>query len=329
MKTSGEIVTAVLRRYPDTPTMTLARKISKENPAVFNTLDTARAAVRYYRGKCGRRNRRRLTDKTYVRESFSQDVFEKLPEPLTEYKDFKPYELSPGKWLVLADLHVPYYRKEELILTLQWARKQKVDGIILLGDIADFYSVSWWVRDPRRRNFSRDRDALLAVLGVIRSIFPKQPIIYKVGNHEERLERYLRVKAPELIGTELFNFERIIEAQRFGIKTIADRRALKLDRLYLIHGHEFGQGSYNPVNPARTLYLRGKEIALCAHYHQTSQETDRSLADIFTSCWSVGCLCDLHPEYRPFNNWNYGFAVIDATGDFVVDNKKIINGQIY
>ena len=32
----------------------------------------------------------------------------------------------------------------------------------------------------------------------IREVFPDQAIFFMVGNHEERLEKYMRVKAPEL-----------------------------------------------------------------------------------------------------------------------------------
>jgi hypothetical protein len=176
---------------------------------------------------------------------------------------------------------------------------EKVDGLVLLGDIADFYSCSFWVKDPRRRDFQKERDALLMTLRTIRELYPSVPIIYKLGNHEERLERYLRVKAPELLDVELLSFEAIIQAEEFKITVVKDKRLIKLGRLYLLHGHEFATTFFSPVNPARGLYLRGKEIALCAHYHQTSQHTEKSLADTITSCWSIGGLCDLQRPAGP------------------------------
>ena len=49
------------------------------------------------------------------------------------------------------------------------------------------------------------------------------------------------------------------------------------------------------------------------------------------STWSTGCLCDLHPDYRPLNNWNHGFAIVEVAkdGTFQVQNKTVINGTIY
>lgn len=326
----GEVTKEALGRFPDTPTKTLARKLYKENPSVFKELEFARRAVRYYRGKSGKKDRLKVTDKKHFRESFDKKIFDDLPEELQDYKDWGHYELPNGKWLIIADAHIPYYRKRPFEIALEYGAQEDVDGIVLFGDIADFYSISFWVRDPRRRNFKADRDALLQALGVIRNIFPDKPIVYKLGNHEERLERYLRVKAPELIDMELLSFSAVIESDKYNIDVVDDKRIIKIGRLYMIHGHEFGHTIQNPVNPARGLYLRGKEIALCAHYHQTSQHTEKSLADIITSCWSIGCLCDLHPEYRPLNKWNHGFAIVDNKGgEFKVSNKRIINGQVY
>jgi hypothetical protein len=55
------------------------------------------------------------------------------------------------------------------------------------------------------------------------------------------------------------------------------------------------------------------------------------MVDNIVACWTVGCLCELHPEYRPMNNWNNGFAIIEqlGEGEFLVDNKRVINGKVY
>ncbi len=329
MSVAGEVVKAELARFPDTPTRTLSNKIYKENPSLWETVEHCRAMVRYYRGTIGKKNRQRISTHEHFKPNGSCNVFDELPDPLTDYADWCHVVLPNGRWLILADLHVPYYRRDELIAVLKYGLERQVTGIVLLGDIADFYSVSFWQKDPRRRDFSYERESLLTVLDVIRQTFPDIPIFYKLGNHEERLTRYLRVKAPELIGLKLLDFESICKAETFSLQVVGDKRLLKLGRLYLLHGHEFGTTFFSPVNPARGLYLRGKEISLCAHYHQTSQHTEKSMADVITSCWSIGCLSDLHPEYRPLNKWNHGFALVDNEDEFVVRNHKIINKRIY
>lgn len=326
----GEIVKETLRKYPDTPTLTLAKKIYRENSKLFNSIDTVRNRIRYYRGQLGKKKRTEIASSEFFKPEGPRNPFDSLPEEWSDIKDWKPYELSAGKWLILCDVHIPYYKREPFIIALKYALEHEITGIVLLGDIWDCYAVSRWDKDPRRRNLAYERDELIKVLEVIREIFPTEPIIYKLGNHEERLLSYFRVKAPELIDMEIANFDRLIEAQRFGIKVITERVPLKIGRLFLLHGHEFGGNASTPVNPARTLYLQGKEIALCGHYHRTSEHTEKSLDDSITACWSVGSLSDLHPEYRPINKWNHGFAIVDdMDGDFRVYNKKIINGKVY
>jgi hypothetical protein len=48
------------------------------------------------------------------------------------------------------------------------------------------------------------------------------------------------------------------------------------------------------------------------------------------ACWSVGCLCNLTPAFRPVNDWNHGFAIVyyHEDGTFSVENKTIIEGMV-
>jgi hypothetical protein len=168
------------------------------------------------------------------------------------------------------------------------------------------------------------------ILSTIRQAFPDAEIVYKVGNHEERWERYLRVKAPEIIGLEILNFAEIIKADSVGMTVVSDKRIVKIGKLNCIHGHEFGNTFASPVNPARGLYLKGKETSIGAHYHQTSSHSEKSMTDDITVCWSVGCLCDMRPDYRPINKWNHGLAVVTSDGEqFHVENRRVINGKVY
>jgi hypothetical protein len=50
------------------------------------------------------------------------------------------------------------------------------------------------------------------------------------------------------------------------------------------------------------------------------------------ACFSIGCLCQLTPKYRPFayTKWNHGFAIVEIDGDgsFEVNNYRIIKGKV-
>jgi hypothetical protein len=99
----------------------------------------------------------------------------------------------------------------------------------------------------------------------------------------------------------------------------------------VIHGHEFGYGVSNPVNPARTFFLKAKCHVIGGHYHQTSHHSEKNLEQNLVSAWSSGCLCEEHPDYRPINNWSLGFVFVelDNHGAFRVENKRIVGGRVW
>jgi predicted phosphodiesterase len=328
----GDIVIPYLERFPRTPTKTLSNLIYKENVECFNDPEHCRRTVRYYRGQSGKKDRKdraKMKGQKYFKKG-SLNPFSKLPKGLKHFQKWKSHKITGKKTLVLADAHIPYHDKEPLQTALEYGSKEGIDTILILGDFVDFHSVSFWETDPRERDIQKEILHTNYTLDVIREGFPDAKIIYKIGNHEERLERYLKVKAPELLGMEVLGFDNIFNLQEREIQLVSDMRIITIGRLNIIHGHEFRKSFFNPVNPARGLFLRGTENSLCAHYHQTSQHTKRTMGDNIISTWSVGCLCNLRPDYAPLNDWNHGLAVIERSGsDFQVHNKKIIKGKVY
>jgi hypothetical protein len=55
----GKIVTGYLKRFPNTPALTLARKIYNENDnnLVFDSVERVRYIIRYHRGHAGVKSR--------------------------------------------------------------------------------------------------------------------------------------------------------------------------------------------------------------------------------------------------------------------------------
>jgi hypothetical protein len=84
------------------------------------------------------------------------------------------------------------------------------------------------------------------------------------------------------------------------------------------------------VNPARGFFLKTKANFLGGHHHASSTHTESDINDNIIGAWSMGCLCELHPHYHPINKWNHGMATveIDRSGEFNVNNIKIINGKV-
>jgi len=68
-KLSGKIVLGYLERFPNTPSLTLARKIYNEddNHLVFTDTETVRTAIRYYRGIIGFKNRKKCIKQKFYK----------------------------------------------------------------------------------------------------------------------------------------------------------------------------------------------------------------------------------------------------------------------
>lgn len=328
-----DIAVGLLERFPNLPTLTLAKMAYKANPAVWTSLDTCRAMFRRMRGNCGAGRRATRQDKRFFRPNdVPADPFGKLPDPLRDIADWKPVVfVGPMKVLCLSDVHIPYYDKSSLVCALTHGAREQVDTILLNGDTCDFYSISMWEIDPRKRKFSNEIRAVKDFFATLRDVFHSARIIFKCGNHEDRLERYMWVKAPELLDMPQMEIEGLLGLSDWDIQAVKDHRPMTFGKLNVIHGHEYRFAISNPVNPARGLFLRTKAHAACGHFHQSSQHSEGTLELNTISTWSMGCLCDLHPRYRPLNNWNHGFMYfeVDKSGAFEVRNLRIVHGKAY
>jgi hypothetical protein len=334
-KYKAEIVKTYLKLYPDKPSQWIARAIfgDKRNKYVFKSQESVRNAIRYYRGCNGKKNMVALHDSFFLTDEKKAELDNLLLElPSSKAKAWPIYELPANikKPLIIADLHIPYHDPRAIRIAIKFGLNSGADSVIINGDLIDIYALSFWQTDPRERDFSGELEATRTFLRQLRKIMGNKPIIYKQANHEYRYERYMFNHAPELVGCDEFKLENLLKLKEYGVEWVTDKRLIKANHLYITHGDESGKGIFNPVNPARGLYLKTKSNALCAHFHQTSSHVEKTLDGKIVSCFSIGCLCDLHPQYSPINNWGLGFAIIDmGDGDnWTVINKKILpNGM--
>jgi predicted phosphodiesterase len=318
-RSDGAIVVEYLKKYPTSPSRTIARLLCSEYPKIFTDLERARNTVRYYRGSNGAENRSKAI------ETFPQIS---IPEPVPEL--FRIIELGDClSMMVSADWHIPYHDEDALESFMERTTIVKPKTILLLGDIFDFYQCSKFERDPRARDLKEEIESGVAALKELRRLNPKARIIFKYGNHDERYDLDLARKAPEFFKLPDVRLDAILN-QRMSdekIEIVKDKCILHIHGLTFLHGHEYIAGPFGGgVNPARGLFNRAKASAMAAHNHQTSEHTEPTITGEIIVDWSIGCLCGLHPQYAPLNKWNHGWAEIEKDGDmFRVYNRKLIN----
>ena len=246
------------------------------------------------------------------------------------YKIRKPYVL-PAKDMkigVLSDIHIANHVRPAVMIALQEIKSKGCDTIILNGDTLDCESLGFWRHRPDKNLFRMEVDHALNFFTGLRKMFPKEKIIFKQGNHEERVQHTIIDKNPELYG--MISIEEILKLKEFGIESVEEKQIIKCGELNIIHGHEVRM-SFGAVNLARTMFLKTQVNILFGHFHTAQEYISTNLDRHSHGAWAVGCLCDLSPDYNPYaNNWAHGFAIVEkkASGMFTVSNKKIINGTI-
>lgn len=328
----GELVKEYILKYSEFSTSQIAKLLNKDFPCDFITVENARSVVRLYRGELAEINRKYNPDKIVqtrtMKEKKDAQKWSKLPE--SDYSKIEDFILPKGvtRLLILSDIHIPYHDVKALEIALNYGIENKCNGVLLNGDTLDFFQLSRFIKDRRLRDFAGELELgkqfleSLQVLGC--------PIYYKIGNHEERYENYLKTVAPELLGVSNFQLSELLEFGKYGVIEIKSKQLIKAGKLNILHGHEFGHSFFSPVNAARGLYMRAKANSIIGHHHQTSEHTEKDLTGEVVTTWSLGCLCGLQPEYMPFNKWNLGagFITIAKDGTYEVRNLKIINNKI-
>lgn len=314
--TKGEIAIRLIEEHPDWSKKKLGEYLHAKHPDLFPSAERARKVVRVVTGAAGEESRRKTWRTT--------DKWRGVPAPSKH--DYSRVQLPPGKIGLLYDVHIPFYDPEACEIALTYLERYKPDTLVLAGDILDCYHVSSFVKDPLERRMSEEIDILRDFVSMLKRTF-KARIIYQLGNHEERWERYILTQAPAIFGIDAFDFENVMD---LDVEIVKNKRIIEAGNLHILHGHEFGRSIFSPVNPARGYFMRAKTSVIGGHYHQSSEHIERDLSGKIIGAWSVGCLCELTPKYMPINKWSHGFATVDldSDGSFEVRNLKIINGKV-
>lgn len=322
-KPQGNIVKEYLRRFPTLPKVTLARKLFKDHPLYFKDIEHARARVRYYSGSSGEDRRKEAIDKSL----FNRNTEFSMPESYA--LTYEPYVISQSKTLILSDLHFPYQDNQAIKTAIKYGKEKKVTCILINGDLIDFANISRHEKDWRMRSIADEFEAVRKFLKELRSHFPKAKIVYKFGNHDDRWEKFLFLKAPEIFDCSDFQLDVLLKLGELKIDAVKDMLPIKIGKLNVLHGHEIQGGG--GINPARATFLKTIDNVLIGHYHRTSTHLEKTFNGKGLGVNSSGCLCGMYPMFSRVNKWNLGFVYVELnikTGEYVLENKVIIGNKV-
>lgn len=327
----SEAARKLRERFPNMATLALARVLYNKNKILFTSVENARDALRYIEGKGGTLKRGKIKDKFFMKEARPLNPY-KLPE--SNENERLPYILPTpsNNILLISDLHFPYHNIGAINAALDYGVKNKINTIIINGDLMDFYQLSKFEKDPRKRGVKYEFDCAKEFLRILRKKFKHAGIYWIEGNHDKRYERWLMTKCVEIFDDDYYKLSERLRLNEENIHLISDSTFVKAGRLSITHGHHIMKGFFSPVNSARGVYLKAKQSTIIGHVHKVSSHSETDMDGKVITTWSTGCLCELKPDYSPMvSNYQHGFAhiVVDKNGDYSVKNYQIINGKLH
>lgn len=331
------------KKYSSFPLLTLARVMHKEHPEVYESIENARKSLLYITGKHGAKLRDKAKSRhsdTFINERQSTTAAEfRLPKTWAQPKSVFTLPAECDNIGFLSDAQVPFQDNIAIEATYEFLKDKKINTIFINGDWVDFYGLSFFERDPRRRSFKKEYRNILLSLEHMRHHFPDAKIFYNLdANHEIRYYRKMLNSHKELLELDLpeYTASSLMRLDVFDIVPLQNNHHYMIGKLPVIHGHTIFRGTTSPASTARTVFMKATQSAIASHCHQTNEyvkmrpfKSGRSSEMI--TCWTTGCLMNLNVEYAQHsNNYNHGFAHITTKPDgaFSVNNKRILNGNV-
>lgn len=237
--------------------------------------------------------------------------------------------------LFLYDIHIPHHDKMAVNASIDFARNNyNIVKIVLGGDIMDCESLSKFDKSKNTVSFSTEIEETKKFLTELRMTFPNAEIVYIMGNHEERLEKYIIKNAPELQGVA-DSIPLLLDFKAHNILFVDNRRIkskygmfYKVRNFTIIHGHELGICPI--ISPAHKFLEKAKDNLILGHIHTSDEKVSTTIDGKIIRCYSVGTLAKLSPMYMPFNSWVQGFCIMELREDGdIVRNFRIFDGKIY
>ena len=95
--------------------------------------------------------------------------------------------------VILADLHAPYHDQRAVETVIAYVKPLNPRYVIVLGDFADFYTVSSWLREPFPAFHLKEEIHIIRdlVKDITLELTTTETFLLVGGNHEDRMLRHL------------------------------------------------------------------------------------------------------------------------------------------
>jgi len=236
--------------------------------------------------------------------------------------------------LVMPDTHAPFHDERAVDCFLEAAYVLQPDLLVIDGDFSDFYQVSSHDKSPTRRETFAEEVALSNdLLDTIEGMFGAS-VNFRMGNHENRFDRYIAKHAPELHGLAPTVAEMLrLEARGWdwGDYTVP----LSIGKVDFVH--DVGRSGKNAARQSLADY--GHNLVI-GHTHRLATVFEGTVQGGTRVCMNVGWLGDFEAiDYRmkamARRDWQHGFGYVDFDKDGngwcvpvpIIDGRCMVGGK--
>lgn len=240
---------------------------------------------------------------------------------------FKEEVFDDERVAVLCDIHIPFQDDVAIEAALGYIDAYRPGVIVLLGDIIDCYRLSRFMKKTGNHSVREELMQCRKFLANLRDRYPEAKIIYKEGNHESHLERYIMEQAFEI--ADLLDG---LMSEKLGLNELGIEYRVphfSLGKLWYMHGHEkSGGGAAEYIT--NVVFKQTIDHTIFGHHHRVQEKIFKRIGGDTLWCGGVGHLAG-PMEYAPINSWIQGFATVtyNGAGRFRARLLKIQDGIIY
>src|SRR3990170_4011182 len=229
--------------------------------------------------------------------------------------------------IIVNDLQQPFQDKPTLQAVEKFWDDFEPNIEVYAGDIADFYTISSFDKNPSRRfKFADECANTRRWLHDRAHSQPNAQRIFIEGNHEDRMRRWLWRHGPELHGLPELSVSALLGLDETGAVYLPYMSVFDFLGFRIEHGWKASSGgTAYPINVSRFMATKTGSSGLCGHTHRFSTYawTDSRGAHSYIE---NGCLCRMDLEYAPFPNWQHAFCVTVDTPVLTSDLRWVPAG---
>lgn len=224
------------------------------------------------------------------------------------------------------DEHYPYQDEEARAIALKIASDFDPHIRIAGSDGIDFYSLSRFDKNPLRMKvgaLQEDIDAWKKGQREWLDATPHANVKFLMGNHEDRLRRYLW-KNPVLFGMDGLKIENLLNFDKLMIDVENGENAyneFSMKGLVIRHGSVVRKFSAFTAKAEMEKEFHSVNV-LTGHTHRGGSYyiTGRNGVVQAHECF---CLCSLFPEYVESPNWQQGIVLVEIDETVTVEAVTI------